>query len=209
MQVLAHPQQSSHSSRHSLPRLYIGIIFTCTLLLALAAGLFVFSSSQTAFAQGATEILTTDSALKVVFTGVSTNDPAGSPDPGQTIDTGRCQARLDGAGALSLTLYNGYPGYTCTLRARPWKTAVATVCAWRCSSSPPRLGCISTGRDITAPPYCTPGKLSIRNSPSGYRRPQDKISSIRLRSAKPSPPTQTEIKRQRRVRGASRNRRDI
>ena len=102
MQVLAHPMHSS-TSNQALSWLFQGGVLLLALLLVVG-GLYLLTAPQTAFAQGATEILTINAALKVVFTGASTDDPGDSADPGQSLDTGRCQARLENRGRQSVRL---------------------------------------------------------------------------------------------------------
>jgi len=69
-----------------------------------------------AFARGSAEIASRGAPLQVAFASAGSDDPLKSQDPGQDLDVGSCQVEILKDGTLSITVLNGYPGYTCKLQ---------------------------------------------------------------------------------------------
>jgi hypothetical protein len=111
--------QEASSRRSSLrrPDLMVGIsLIAIIFLVVLFSFLTGFLSINTVFARGSTEIIASDPGIKVVFSGAVTDDPPQTLDPGYEQDVATCRARVQGDTSLSLSILNGYPGYTCTLQ---------------------------------------------------------------------------------------------
>jgi hypothetical protein len=95
----------------------LGISLAAIIFLAfLVSFLTGFLSINTVFAKGSTEIVAVNPEIKVVFSEAATDDPPQTLDPGQEQDVAHCRAWLQGGASLSLSILNGYPGYTCTLQ---------------------------------------------------------------------------------------------
>jgi hypothetical protein len=81
--------------------------------------LFLLSGCQSppqAFAQGSAEIILADPEMLVVFTTADTNDSDVSIDPGMEQNVASCKAQVNQGTSVVWSIYNGYPGYSCTLR---------------------------------------------------------------------------------------------
>lgn len=104
--------QPAHSPNR-LTRLLTALALTALLGLALAFATG-FLHAPAAYAQG-TAAITADEELPVVFRAAASDDPGRTPDPGSGEHIGRCTARLLDRRAVSIRLYNGYPGYRCTI----------------------------------------------------------------------------------------------
>ena len=98
------------------PGFLLGISLAAIVLLSVLVSFLTGTLSiKTVFAKGSTEIIATDPQIMVVFSEAATDDPPQTQDPGYKNDVATCRARVNGGTSLSLSILNGYPGYTCTL----------------------------------------------------------------------------------------------
>ena len=92
---------------------------TIFVYLLIALGLLTgFVRFKSAYAQGSAYLLPpAEQDYQVVFVSAETDDPRRTIDPGWNKHVGSCSARIKGS-VLILSVFNAYPGYTCTLQAR-------------------------------------------------------------------------------------------
>ena len=99
------------------PGFILGISMAAVIfLVVLFSFLTGFPNLDTVFAKGLTEIIATDPGIMVVFSEAVTDDPPWTLDPGYEQDVASCRVSLRGGVSLTLSILNGYPGYTCTMQ---------------------------------------------------------------------------------------------
>jgi hypothetical protein len=92
------------------------IVFITVFIGIIAIFLIGFVYTKPAYARGSIKISSNNEMLDIKFVSASTNDPDTNIDPGQTQHIGQCTATLQD-NLVDFKVFNGYPGYQCTLSA--------------------------------------------------------------------------------------------
>lgn len=83
----------------------------------LGAVLIGLLDANPAYARGAIQATSDNGRLDIRFVSAATNDPGKRIDPGQNIHVGQCTAIINKK-SIDFRIYNGYPGYECTLTVK-------------------------------------------------------------------------------------------
>lgn len=92
------------------------LVFSVVIIGIVAIFLIVFLNAKPAYARGSIKISSNNEMLDIKFVSVSTNDQETGIDPGKDVHVGQCTASIQ-ENAVDFSIYNGYPGYHCTLSA--------------------------------------------------------------------------------------------
>lgn len=150
-------------SRFQRPGSILGVSLAAIITLAVLFSFLTGTLSvKTVFARGSTEIIITDPQIAVVFFEAVTDDPPRTRDPGLEEDVADCRARVNAGTTLSLSILNGYPGYTCRLQATLENRGQGAVRLDRLEYEVP------AGLNILGPEYAEPLLLA-----PGQRKQQD------------------------------------
>ena len=104
-----------HSKRRT-QRTYLIMAIAVIFVLAFGLGIALRAlQARPVFASGSVALVQ-DPESQLVFLAISSDDPLFARDPGEELDVGRCTVGVSEGTALSITIYNGYPGYTCTVQ---------------------------------------------------------------------------------------------
>jgi hypothetical protein len=98
--------------RHGKPNFFAIALF----IGILAVVLIGFLDTNPAYASGLIRVSSNES-LYIQFISASTNDSGKRIDPGQNIHVGQCTAIINKK-SIDFRIYNGYPGYECTLTVK-------------------------------------------------------------------------------------------
>jgi len=92
------------------------LVFSAVIIGIVATFLIGFIYAKPAYARGSIKISSNNEMLDIKFVSASTNDPDKNIDPGQNQHVGQCTATLHD-NLVDFKVFNGYPGYQCTLSA--------------------------------------------------------------------------------------------
>jgi hypothetical protein len=107
-------------------RRWLAVAACCLAGIALA-GCGVVLADEASYAAGSAGLGCAQPGL-VMFTGASTNDPPGTPDPGKGQDVATCSTQVVGGTLVRVFIRNGYPGYTCTFGTTVRNTGTLPAC---------------------------------------------------------------------------------